>query len=729
MASALHRLIYSPLQGARDIRLLTIDSRGSGDDISCTLTTASLDHKPSYFALSYVWGDARKTTAVACNGLTLNATQNLIAAMKRLRTTFPLQRFWIDAICINQVDLSERASQVRIMCDIYRSAEKVIVYLGEKSDGLDRAMTLFHTLHEKSKEPITNMNTASMIRESLPPSSEEVWYRLHDFFNRPWFSRIWVIQEVAVAASDPVVLCGNLELSWETIARVVNFLRETALTAAVQARSNCGNVIMIQQFKEMPQSLGFLMTLSIHFEATDPRDMIFALFGILHPEDRSVLELPYFEISYEKSVRDVYRDVTIGCIKHYAFIDVMFRGHSSSYQGMIEGLPSWVPDFSIPPEHQTTPISTMSFLSGYKASGGRKAWTAHSDNSATLRIGGKTQDEVIWVAEPFQNGDINLLPHLRKRPQTLEKLWNEVATQLGLSSKVTDAFWRTLVVNVDRHRAPIGPMAYKYFVRYWHQSKKHDRLAMMYQAAHPDAPASKNEIEQRALFESATAEENGVITEDEFDAFKKYCIATATLNLPCRSTGPQDVDATKLNLRQIFATNPPNWDLAAPKCIHCYQLHLPDMYSEHGIWKVSGTSPALAYRATDPFIADYYHHLENGSFNILMTDEKMHIHAHLMNVFPNRAFFITRDGCMGIGPGSTQVGDKVVILSGASVPAILRRMEDDRYGLDMTDEENPVIRGIGLWSLVGEAYVHGIMGGEAVEGFRWEESYEVFDLV
>ncbi|KAG0646881.1 Heterokaryon incompatibility protein [Hyphodiscus hymeniophilus] len=712
--------IYSSLQlqSTRHIRLLKIDDEASTDNISCTLANVSLDDRPSYFALSYCWGHCGNSekTKIVCNGVTLKATENLIAAMKRLRSTYLLQSFWIDAICINQDDFTERARHVQFMCDIYRLAENVVIHLGEESEGLDRAMGLFHTLHEKSAEPLSDSNTAGMVRSSLSRSSDEVWFRIHDFFNRPWFSRMWVIQEVAVSSVDPVVLCGSHTLSWSAIAKVSRFLRETALTASTIARSRNGNALMIQQFKERPQSLGLLLMTTFQFEATDPRDMIFAFYGIVHPQDRETLSSPYFEVNYEKPVNDVYRDVMMGCLVHYGFVDIMFRGSSSSYHTTIESLPSWVPDWSIPPQHRTVPLSSGPFLSGYKASGGHAAWKGPSGNPSILRIAGKSCDDIIWMAEPFQQGDFELLPHLRRRPQTLEKLWNQVSSRLGDSRGTMEAFWHTLMAGIDRERAPLGPMFYVYFLRFWHQSKHFDQRAIKYWATNPDARPAENEVEQRILFEKNTAEENTIITVDEYESFE-------------RCKGPQDFKATKQNAIQVFATSPPNMAIAAPKCIHCFALVLPEVYREVGMWKVEGTSPALAYRDSDPFIADYYRHLENGGEAIITSDEKRHILTHLMNILGNRAFFITRDGKTGLGPWSTKPGDKVVILSGASVPALLRRTGEPKWLRDETDEANPVMRYIGGNHLVGEAYVHGIMSGEAVEEFDWDTGYEVFDLV
>ena len=68
-----------------------------------------------------------------------------------------IRTFTSSAIYINQADLPERAPQVKIMCDVYRFAKKVLIYLGEDSDGLDRAVDLLNMIHEKAQEPISRV--------------------------------------------------------------------------------------------------------------------------------------------------------------------------------------------------------------------------------------------------------------------------------------------------------------------------------------------------------------------------------------------------------------------------------------------------------------------------------------------------------------------------------------------------------------------------------------------
>src|SRR5947209_16619892 len=116
--------------GGKYIRLLGIDTASS--HMKCTLRTVNLDERPQYTALSYVWGDLSDIRFIECNGSPLSITKNLDVALQHLWTR--PGSFWIDAICINQADLSERAAQVSLMGDIYANASETIIWLGEPGE-------------------------------------------------------------------------------------------------------------------------------------------------------------------------------------------------------------------------------------------------------------------------------------------------------------------------------------------------------------------------------------------------------------------------------------------------------------------------------------------------------------------------------------------------------------------------------------------------------------------
>src|SRR5436305_15312107 len=142
---------YSPLPGPRSLRLLKIERDANVDEggpTYCKMETFSFTDRPKYVALSYTWGEPkglREDTGeqnhapLKCSPLLVNGRRfvgiplNLSQALLQFRgPQFQHHHhMWIDAICINQSDLAEKASQVNLMGDIYRDAEFVIAWLGQ----------------------------------------------------------------------------------------------------------------------------------------------------------------------------------------------------------------------------------------------------------------------------------------------------------------------------------------------------------------------------------------------------------------------------------------------------------------------------------------------------------------------------------------------------------------------------------------------------------------------
>ncbi|EEU43677.1 uncharacterized protein NECHADRAFT_45282, partial [Fusarium vanettenii 77-13-4] len=183
------RYRYKPL--AKDeIRLLEIQP-GPAGPITVSISHASLRNPPKYRALSYVWGDATRQMPVECtNGQKVWVTENCYAALKRLRLSDKSVTFWIDAICINQRDTPERNSQVQIMATIYRKAQGITIYLGEEDQEGSLAM---ETLEKATFSP-----TCTIRAKSTDParSQDPDVVALRNLFARPWFRRVWVLQEV-----------------------------------------------------------------------------------------------------------------------------------------------------------------------------------------------------------------------------------------------------------------------------------------------------------------------------------------------------------------------------------------------------------------------------------------------------------------------------------------------------------------------------------------------------
>jgi hypothetical protein len=114
------------------LRLLTLlPNPGFNTPISCSLSVADIRSPVEYEALSYVWGDPKITRTIRLSEHDIHVTTNIETALHYLRRPDEPRVLWVDTICINQKDLDERNSQVRMMAEIYSEARAVIVWLSD----------------------------------------------------------------------------------------------------------------------------------------------------------------------------------------------------------------------------------------------------------------------------------------------------------------------------------------------------------------------------------------------------------------------------------------------------------------------------------------------------------------------------------------------------------------------------------------------------------------------
>src|SRR5215469_348770 len=121
-------------------RLIELLSGRDDDPIRINLFTVDNLNTQPYDALSYVWGARDADVIVSVNGRPFNISANLAQALNCLRSMEDNKVLWVDAVCINQDDDTEKSHQVSLMGEIYRNAEDVVIFLGEERD--DSAMVM-----------------------------------------------------------------------------------------------------------------------------------------------------------------------------------------------------------------------------------------------------------------------------------------------------------------------------------------------------------------------------------------------------------------------------------------------------------------------------------------------------------------------------------------------------------------------------------------------------------
>ncbi|KAL3959392.1 hypothetical protein ACCO45_007554 [Purpureocillium lilacinum] len=257
---------------------------------------------------------------------------------------------WADAICINQDDVQEKSAQVTMMDRIYSDASYVVAWLGP--------------LDEYSEIGIRTLNTLQSHLKKFKESQIEP-YSGKD--KEKWFRRAWIVQE-AVLPRALLMYIGTTLVPWRNLGQVCEAIQHmeaklgthmsTAFIpiqdAAVPVNWNMAEVSKWRRFKSYASeekdtaqeyqdffTLRHLLTNFLTFIASDPRDKVFAYYGLLNlfaPERR--------QVDYRLSVSRIYTTAARELIASEKSLRALSL--CVFHEQRRSGLPSWVPDFSLP---------------------------------------------------------------------------------------------------------------------------------------------------------------------------------------------------------------------------------------------------------------------------------------------------------------------------------------------------------------------------------------------
>ena len=361
---------------------------------------AFLDDLPDYQAISYAWGNTDLTQQLFFPAGSLWLTASLYGALRRFREEDRPVRLWADAICINQDDFAEKNIQVDIMHRIYSQAEGVKVWLGEsvRSDPM-----AFWTL-EKLAEPVHDNNKLRYF-ESLAAKPErhvsclcceERFYMAEDpcvealaslriLGSRPWFRRVWVVQE-AMLSKALTFYCGRHTISSLTLIHGLTLHEqyEQSYGRSLPLDMSLLSIIAIavcNRRNEDPygvRSKRRLLQMLVKTSsqcATDVRDRVFAIRKVAN-----VVDVQQLRPEYSGSADDLWLKMMIYLMNEYKDLH-QDEPHPSVALGLVgmqdersPEVPSWVPDFDGLSKHALLKLERAS--SPIFSAGGRESFCA-----------------------------------------------------------------------------------------------------------------------------------------------------------------------------------------------------------------------------------------------------------------------------------------------------------------------------------------------------------------
>lgn len=182
------------------------------------------DENLKYEALSWRWGNENSGEYAIMiqknkQHYRKRVSRVLGLALKYLRYRTHPRILWIDALCINQSDHKERSIQVAMMDRLYTGASQICVWLGEDDDEGDEGRTAIDFIK----------NDVSVLREfdklCRDKKYTDQWKALLVLMQREWFSRRWVVQEIALAR-QATVFYGPDQIGWRQLATAIGLFVE-----------------------------------------------------------------------------------------------------------------------------------------------------------------------------------------------------------------------------------------------------------------------------------------------------------------------------------------------------------------------------------------------------------------------------------------------------------------------------------------------------------------------
>ncbi|EGX95390.1 ankyrin repeat and SAM domain containing protein 6 [Cordyceps militaris CM01] len=387
---------YSSLQHATSFRVATL-LPGRGDEpIRCTLEEVQWSDERQYEAISYAWGDPSMKVPILVHNGTLKVTRNLQTALFHLRHQETPRVLWVDAICTNQSDIPERGAQVRQMRRIFETATSVVIWLGPDNEGRQAADAVRGVQriaeHACQQLGITLDSLASVeqvyhsvlfqhrdrLVTLLPGDDDDLvpWAAVLWFYQHAYFTRVWVIQEIN-ANRRRIVLCGPHAVSWDAVELVAGcVVLASTFAGAGGAPATCDFSDAFCWWastapSELRQAGNWLhvLYLASNFAATDPRDVVYGLRGMMDCGDGGRLLDP----DYSKTTLQVYRDVVEASLVHYKTTNALL------YVAAVEGRPSWIPFWNEAMLFRN-PFRFGNPMPWRPAGGSEARWTVDRDN-------------------------------------------------------------------------------------------------------------------------------------------------------------------------------------------------------------------------------------------------------------------------------------------------------------------------------------------------------------
>lgn len=263
----------------------------------------------------------RTRKKIICDEGYLFVPSNLVDALRVLRKEKDTLLLWGDAACIDQSNVSERGHQVNLMGKVFAGAERVHIWLGQSNGDAEEAFGCIHDILEidegvpyDSRDTIEGAIALEAFFDNIPDTR---WNAFKRVTARPWFTRIWVIQEVGLAP-EATVMCGELEINWDLLVRASRILGFWYLgdRLGFLGVGHIGNIRRIYEDRSYDTTFIYILDQAREHNSSDPRDKVFALLGHSSAKRKSG-NRTIVQADYNKTTAQVYQELAVELMRDH----------------------------------------------------------------------------------------------------------------------------------------------------------------------------------------------------------------------------------------------------------------------------------------------------------------------------------------------------------------------------------------------------------------------------
>lgn len=690
---------YQPLFAADAIRLLVLEPcEDLETQVECslihtTLTECDDDVIDDYNALSYVWGDPKTTGLVLVDGKQLEVTTNLESALRHLRDPSRKQQVWADAICIDQTNDTEKAQQVSQMGEVYKLARHTIIYLGEPTQQSDLLLPYARSIY----------NLLGISPKVIPMEKEANHTDLVSVLNRPWFTRVWIYQEL-ILSEDPWLQCGRVRIRWN---QLCHFIQSTS---AVERNADPLRTFLSMDAKrkeyraqfpvsiaepEMTFAKSLLEILQSRrgFGVYDPRDMLFAHLGIIVGRARGQMRV---NVDYTKSHRQIYEDVVMLLLESPEHLGFEILSHAEAGHGIdsrVGELSSWTPNWVLKPRPHPYLRLRYAFSFGNVERWSRKEYHAYLTSKYYSYLSSRfptpnhalVSPSVLACAGYFV-GTISKVSRVVTSDQASWNIYSGLNFNKTLGDSLMpneDAFKEAWSYVYNHWRDVLGPLVEVNDKELFYASWKHFDPNPSHPAYSQNGPGAGSTTPNSNINVPAQESRSKIVSDDEYIWFWEYM---------CRHT-PRTADLSFLVARSSFGV----------------QGYMPrgDVLDFQGCRELALHLFLHAMHESD----ESYHHFLFG-----------------------RRFALLDNNTLCLVPESAKEGDVVCSLIGdLRLPFVLRPKVGDsasaRASLEYGIRQKISVFAaapIGHYNLVGECFAEGWMFGEKFKELGQDDMYQLW---